>query len=60
MADSPYSHGIKPETMISNALPKTQKSASSGYVKTNMYTQTIDTGAVDEDAQDYNIGKGDK
>lgn len=58
MSDQPYPSGIKEETAAKNALPKTQKSASAGYVRTNMYDMTIDSGPVDETAQDANIGKG--
>lgn len=47
MPDQPYDAGIKPP-VNTEATP-----ASSGYVRTNPYKQTIETGAVDECAQDY-------
>lgn len=47
MPDMPYPSGIK-APINSNMSP-----ASSGFVRTDPYTQTISSGAVDTCAQDY-------
>jgi hypothetical protein len=47
MSDKPYPSGIKP---MVNTEPN---EANTGFVRTNMYTQTISEGKVDIFAQDY-------
>jgi hypothetical protein len=47
MSDAPYDAGIK------KPVNTTTNPASSGFVRTNPYSQTIRSGAVDKLAQDY-------
>lgn len=47
MPDAPYDAGVK-KPVNTETNP-----ASSGFVRTNPYDQTIASGPVDKDAQDY-------